>query len=197
MSPNLCRRRWIAGTYELVPTSVHSDTFIFSPFHGYKASSTVVIPNIGPIALLWVCVVPILDMLEQGAVLWRHGKQEVCLKSQVICKHSRRPAHDVFNQHPFIMQEAACGLMAFGAVYYSRVHPHPSQCKTQLSAADTARLARIHQNGVQKHGPDVRHDPTVLSWFAVVSHFFLVLWQSAEPGQHGTQAYMHRRRAQH
>lgn len=56
-------------------------------------------------------------------------------------------------------QAAATGLIAFGAVYFSRVHPNPAQCKISLTAEDRIRLAQLHQHGLQRHGPDVRaHD---------------------------------------
>eukprot|EP00892_Ulva_mutabilis_P009862 jgi/Ulvmu1/7248/UM035_0035.1 len=69
------------------------------------------------------------------------------------CLHDGRAAEALAIQLG-VSQAAASGLMAFGAVYYSAVHPDPSQCKMSLTLDDTARLLNLHQQGILRHGAD-------------------------------------------
>lgn len=72
----------------------------------------------------------------------------------IRCKHNG-PAAETLALQLGVSQSAICGLMTFGAVYYSVVHPHPSQCKMIMSASDSARLMQLHKEGLRLHGSDV------------------------------------------
>jgi hypothetical protein len=72
-----------------------------------------------------------------------------------------RPAFKVPCNLASGMQTAVSRLMAFGAVYYCPVHPPSTECRlTNLSEEDASRLDGIHEEGIAKHGTNVRTHPS-------------------------------------